>query len=301
MRKIAVACVILFSLSAVCFAIIGKQIYPFTMQDEWGNKFKFTKAPERIISCMPSVTEMLFALSLDKKIVGVTENCNYPPQAKELEKVGRDQMNLEIIVSLKPDLVVMFGGAQATEIKKFRAFGLPVFVVDPKTVYSVMHSITLLGEATNREHAAYALTEKMERKLNWVAAQVRSSKKKRPRVFVEVWHKPLLTASGGTFVGDVIEKAGGINIAKNAKGPYPEFSFEKLIAADPDVIIIPRQNVPSPDSILNDGRWKKLRAVKEGRVLFIDADLLARPGPRVGLAVEEIAKFLYEWGEKDES
>ncbi len=275
--------------------MIGKQIYPLTVKDEWGNKVKFTKAPERIISCMPNITEILYKLDLGDEIVGVTENCNYPPEAKGKEKVGRDTMNLEKIVSLKPDLIVMLGGAQAPDIKKFRSMGLPVFVIDPETVRGVMYSITLLGEATNRPHAAYSIDENMARKLDWVVARVRASGKKRPRVFMEVWHKPLITASKGTFLNDVIEKAGGVNIAANAQAKYPEYSFEKLISADPDVIIIPKQNISTTEQIYNDGKWKKLRAVQNKRVLLVDADVISRPGPRIVSAVDEIATFLYEW------
>ncbi len=286
--------------SISAYAVIGRQTYPFKMKDEWGNIFKFTAAPKRIISCMPSITETLFALDLDSEIVGVTENCDYPEAAKSKEKVGRDRMNLEKIVSLAPDLIVMYGPAQGPDIKKFRSLGLPVFVVDPETVWSVLTTIDVLGEATNRVHAAYGLNEKLKRKLNWAASRVSGSKKARPRVFVEINHRPLITAAKGTFVNDVIEKAGGVNIAKSASGKYPEYSFEKLLAADPDAIIIPKQNISNEDQIMKDGRWLKLKAVRNGRVLFIDADLLTRPGPRVGVAVEQIAEFLYQWTATDE-
>jgi iron complex transport system substrate-binding protein len=281
--------------SQTSFGFIGKQTYPFKMKDEWGNVFKFTAAPKRIISCMPSITEMLYALDLDDEIVGVTENCNYPEAAKTKEKVGRDRMNLEKIISLKPDLIVMLGSTQGPDIRKFRSMGLPVFVIDPQTVWGALASLDRLGEATSRIHAAYGLNEKLKRKLNWTASRVKASKKSRPKVFVEIWHKPLITASAGTFVNDVIEKAGGNNIAKNAIGKFPEYSFEKLLAADPDAIIIPRQNVNDEGQITNDGRWQKLKAVRSGRVLFIDADILTRPGPRSGIAVETIATFLYSW------
>jgi iron complex transport system substrate-binding protein len=285
---------------SIAFGVKGKQIYPFTMKDGWGYKIKFVSPPKRIISCMPSITEILYKLDLEDEIVGVTEHCNFPEEAEEKDKVGRDKMNLEKVVSLKPDLIIMFGDAQSADIKRFKSFGLPVFVINPETVDEVMYSITLLGKAGNRPHAAYALTEKIERKLKWTAVRIKDSEKPKPKVFVEVWHKPLITAANKTFLNDVIERAGGINVAKWAKGKYPEYSFEKLIAADPDVIIIPKQNVPSEDSIYNDSRWNELRAVKNRRVLFIDADLMSRPGPRIAYAVEEIATFLYEWDKEKE-
>jgi len=290
-NKLLMALAVIIALTSACYAAFMMTTYPLKIKDDSGFTLKLEKAPERIVSCMPSITEMLFKLDLGKRIVGVTENCNYPPEAKDIAKVGRDQMNLEKIVSLKPDLVVMLGSAQRSDINRLRSFGLPVFVVNPKTVRDVMYSMTMLGEVTNREHAAYSVTEDFDRKLGWVSAKVAG--KKKPRVFVEVWGRPLMTAAGGTFINDVIEKAGGINIAKYAKGPYPEYSFEKLIAEDPDVIIIPKQNVSTSEAIYRDGQWKKLRAVQKMRVLFIDADILSRPGPRIVSAVKEIATFLY--------
>lgn len=299
--KLLITVAVIACLASVCLASFSRQTYPLTIKDESGRAIKLPKAPERIISCMPSITEMLFKLGLGKKVVGVTENCNYPLDAKKIEKVGRDQMNLEKIVSLKPDLIVMLGSAQPSDIKYLRSFGLPVFVLDPKTVNGVMHSIALLGDACDRQHAAYAVTEDFQRKLEWVAARAGKAGGKKPRVFVEVWHRPLITAAGGTFLNDVIEKAGGINIAKKAKGPYPEYSFEKLIAEDPDAIIIPGQNVPTSEAIYKDGKWMKLRAVQNGRVLFIDADIMSRPGPRMILAVDQIASFLYGTEVKNEN
>jgi len=278
----------------------NRQVYPMTMKDEWGHSIKFKKPPERIISCMPSITEMLFAIGIEDKIVGVTENCNYPEEAKKIEKVGRVKMNLEKIVSLKPDLIIMLGGAQEEDIKKFRKFGLPVFIIDPEDVEGIMYSFTKLGMVTNKPHAAYKITNWMERRLKWTEVRIKNADKKKPTVFVEICHKPLMTASKNTLINDIIELAGGENIAYWVKGKYPEYSLEKLIKKDPDVIIIPKQNVKNESVIYNDSRWQKLTAVRNKRVLFIDADIISRPTSRVIIAIEKIAEFLYQFGEKDE-
>ena len=279
----------------------NKQVYPMYVKDEWGHSIKLKKAPERIISCMPSITEMLFDLDLGDRIVGVTENCNYPEEAKKIEKVGRVKMNLEKVISLKPDLIVMLGSAQEGDIKKLRKFGLPVFVIDPEDVEGIMYSYTKLGIATNRPHAAYQITQRMERSLNWTKARIKNEgREKKPTVFIEIIHKPLMTASKDTFIHEVIESAGGENIAYWVKGKYPEYSIEKLIKKDPDVIIIPRQNIKNENVIYNDSRWQKLTAVKNKRVLFIDADIVSRPTARVADAVDEIAEFIYLFGGEDE-
>lgn len=278
----------------------NKLIYPLVVEDEWGYKIKFFKPPQRIISCMPSITEMLFALGLEKKIVGVTSNCDYPEAAKKKPKVGKEKMNIEKIVSLKPDLVVMLGSAQREDIRKARKFRLPVFVINPNSVDDVMISLWKLGTATNRQHAAYSITERIKRRLKWIEVRIKKTEKSPPTVFVEVWHRPLTTASKGTFIDDVIGLSGGINIAHNTKGKYPTYSMEKLIKIDPDVIIIPEQNVHYPKDIYRDFKWAQLTAIKEKRVLFIDADILSRPGPRIIKAIEEIMEFIYEEGNSSE-
>ncbi len=278
----------------------NKQVYPMTVKDEWGHAIKLYGPPERIISCMPSITEMLFDLGLGKKVVGVTENCDYPEETKKIEKVGRVKMNLEKVISLKPDLIVMLGSAQADDIKKFRKFGLPVFIIDPEDVEGIMYSYTKLGIVTGRPHAAYQVNERIQRSLKWTEVQIENSEKEAPTVFVEICHKPLMTASKDTLINDIIELAGGKNIAYWVKGKYPEYSIEKLIKKDPDVIIIPKQNVKNEDVIYNDSRWQKLTAVKNKRVLFIDADIISRPTLRVKDAIYKIAEFMYRFGEEEE-
>lgn len=280
----------------------NKQVYPMKLKDEWGYVVKFNNPPKRIISCMPSITEMLFDLDLGDKIVGVTENCNYPEEAKKIEKVGRVRMDLEKVISLKPDLIVMLGSAQEDDIKKFRKFGLPVFVIDPEDVEGVMYSYTRLGIATNHPHAAYQITQRMKRSLKWTEARIKKEgREKKPTVFIEISHKPLMTASKSTFIQDIIDLAGGENIAYWVKGKYPAYSIEKLIKKDPDVIIVPNQNIKNENVIYNDSRWQKLTAVKNKRVLFIDADIISRPTSRVVNAIDEIAEFIYLFGEENEN
>ncbi|MCX5726707.1 MAG: cobalamin-binding protein [Candidatus Saganbacteria bacterium] len=287
---------IVLLLSGIPSFAYNRITYPLTVTDESGGKLKLTKAPERIISCMPSITEMLFAMGLEGKIAGVTEHCNYPEAAKKITKVGRDKMNIEAMVNLKPDLVVMLGSAQADDIRKARKFGLPVYVIDPKSVNGIMFSFNKLGTATGRPNASYSVNERMKRKLDWIAVRIKQYRKRRPSVFVEIWHRPLTSASGGTFIDDVIRLSGGINIAREAKGEYPQFSIEKLIKIDPDAIIIPEKNIRSQAEIYNDFMWSKLKAVKNKKVLFIDADIISRPGPRVVSAIEKIMEFIYSEG-----
>jgi iron complex transport system substrate-binding protein len=255
----------------------------------------FASYPQRIVSGIPSATEMLFALDLGDQVVGVTTNCNYPPEAKKKEKVGGFFLNAEKIVSLKPDLVVMIEDAQKPDIHKLKSFGLPVFALNPHTVDDVAESLIQLGEKTGKKWKA----EVLARRIRYSAARFRPKVfsldfiLRRPRVLVVVGYKPLIVAGGGTFIDDIIKCAGAENIAAGARAAYPEFSLEKLLQADPGFLVIP-EGILSLQEIKADNRWQKLAAVKNGRILFINADILSRPGPRVGEAIEKIARFVHE-------
>lgn len=240
--------------------------------------------PQRIISSMPSITEMLFALDLGDRVVGVTTNCNYPPEALKKEKVGGFFLNLEKVVSLKPDLIIMLEDAQKREIKRFKDYGLPVYTINPHTVAEVMNSLLELGKVTGKEKKAKVLVAGMRRRLRIVVL-------KRPRVLAVVGYNPLIVGGGGTFIDDVINYAGAENITGKAKAAYPQYSFEKLLEENPEYIIIP-EGVVKREEIERDNRWQSLKAVKNNKILFINADILSRPGPRVVEAVEEIAKFI---------
>ena len=228
-------------------------------------------------------------------MVGVTSNCNYPPEAKKKEKIGGFFLNLEKAVSLKPDLIIMLEDAQKRDIEKFKHYGLPVYTINPRKVDEVMNSLIKLGELTGKKRSAERLVADMKEKI--AAARPKGIglifTLKRPKVLAVVGNNPLIVVGGGTFIDDIIEYAGGMNIAKEAKAAYPQFSFEKLMQENPDYIIVP-EGVIKSDEIKEDSRWQRLAAVKNNRILFIDADILSRPGPRVVEAIEEIAKFLHD-------
>ena len=248
-------------------------------------------SPQRIISGMPSITEMLFALELDDRIVGVTTNCNYPPAAKEKEKVGGFFLNLEKVVSLKPDLVILLDGAQEKDIERFIEYGLPVYTVDPASVVGVVETIDELGVLTGVEDRAEWLADRMEERIR--AVEERLYGLPRRRVLVVVGYKPLIVVGRGNFIDDILNYAGAWNMAADARAAYPQYSFEKLLEQDPEYIIIP-QGLISQQEISRDRRWQGLSAVRNDRVLFINDDILSRPGPRVVEAIEQIADFIHE-------
>lgn len=261
--------------------------------------------PKRIVSGLPSITEMLFVLELDDRIVGVTTNCNYPPEAKKKEKIGRFILNLEKIVSLKPDLVVMLEDAQKKDIKRFKEFGLNVYTINPKSVNDVMNSLKDLGKITGQKKQAQKVVNQMKARLSKVKKQVRAHrpglaevlrvwkpKQKGRKALVVVGYDPLIVAGGGTFIDDILKHAGVKNLAYRSRAAYPQYSFEQLVKENPPYIII-AQGLVSEKQLKRDRRWKALDAIKNDQILFIDADIISRPGPRVVEVIEQIAEFIY--------
>jgi len=249
--------------------------------------------PQRIVSGMPSITEMLFALGVGDRVVGVTTNCNYPPGAKRKTKVGGFFLNLETVAALKPDLVLMIEDAQKKDIERFRNYGLNVRTIDPKTVEGVLTALLEVGKMTGTEKEANDLAAALRRRIE------KSHRSRldlsfilsRPRVLAIVGAEPLVVAGGGTFIDDILKYVGADNIAGRAKAAYPQFSYEQLLTDDPEYLIVPAGLVKK-SQLAKDGRWQKISAVRNGRVLNINADIISRPGPRVAEAIETIASFL---------
>jgi len=247
--------------------------------------------PKKIISGIPSVTEILFALGAGGQVIGVTTNCNYPPPAKNKIKVGDFFLNVEKIVALKPDLVVLLEEAQKTDVQRLKSFGLNVFTINPHSLDELAQSYIILGEKVGRRWQGEQLAAQLRRQAGRYKPRAFSLDfvLRRPRLLIVVGYRPLIVVGGGSFIDDIIKAAGAENIAGEARMAYPEYSFEKLLQIDPDFIVLPN-NI----GVNNDPRWQLLSAVKKNRILMIDPDILSRPGPRVVLAIEKIARFIRE-------
>jgi iron complex transport system substrate-binding protein len=268
--------------------------FPVTVKDDVGRKITVSKEPQRIISTAPSVTEILFALGLNEKIVGVTTLCNYPEEAKTKEKIGTFQSpNIEKILSLKPDIVIATGGVQRQTVEKLEQLGIPVFVSYPRTMEEVIRSIYTIGRITGAEESAKKLAFDLKLRVAKVTSKVSKARVK-PKVFFELWNEPLMSAGPGSFIDDIIRKAGGINIAGSSKSAYPIFSLEQLVKEDPDVIIGAESSMgANPLDVSKRPGWDTLKAVKNKKVFTINDDIVFRAGPRLVLALEIIARYLH--------
>ncbi len=251
----------------------------------------------RIISLAPSTTEILFALGLDAQIVGVSTFCNYPPEVAAKEKIGTfSQPNIEKILSLKPDLIFCTGLEQAPVVRELKQLGFDVYVSDPANFGELFRSIIDIGKRTQREKEAALLIAKMQAALDEIGSRISAVPlDSRPRIFVEIWNEPLMTAGKGSFVDELITLAGGVNIAYDAPRPYSYFNPEHVIRRNPDVILLTYMVTSQTiESLKRRLGWQGLSAVRHNRIYNdISSDILLRPGPRLAEGLKELNKRLY--------
>jgi len=271
-------------------SLFNKEI---TVKDDMGREISLPKVPTRIVSIAPANTEFLFALGLEDKIVGVTDWCNYPAAALSKEKVG-DFLNpsLEQIVSLKPDLVVA-ASLHKEVVLQLDALNIPTIVLDALSIEQVLANADLLGVATGATKAANKLKQDIQDVLKEVADKVAAVKTEdRPVVYYEVWYDPIMTAGPGTFIDELITKAGGINVAGATHGKYPVMALEELLTKQPDVIFYGHA-METAEQLMNRANWGGIPAIQTGSIYLLDEDVILRPGPRIAHGLLEMAKILH--------
>ncbi|MEN6356983.1 MAG: cobalamin-binding protein [Armatimonadota bacterium] len=262
--------------------------YPMKVKDARGKVITLKTKPMRIVSIAPSNTEILYALGLNRRVVGVTKYCDYPPEAASKPKVGDMNISAESVLALRPDLVIAHSYINAGVITRLEKLGLKVFAVDPKTIDQVMRDIRTIGRITGRPKTAESIVLKMKRKI----AAVKSSrlKQKSERVLVVIQANPLWAAGPKTFVDEMIGLAHATNIAHDARPGFVTFSKELAVSRNPDVIITGQKQ--DAHYFLTDPAWKQTSAAKHGRVFVIDNDLLVRPGPRLAYGLVKLNQAL---------
>jgi len=285
-------------LSAMFIGISGISLaneFPLTITDDLNREVTITKQPERIISLSPANTEILFALELGKKVVGITNICNYPAQAQEKEKIGDyNNPNLEKIIELEPDLILASHGNPTELIDQLERLNYTVVGLNPKNIDDIISSITMVGKITGNVKESARLTEEMEEKIEAVLSKTSSLvENNKPRVLYVVWYKPLWTAGSGTFIDELIQKAGGINIAGDVAG-WPQISLETVLKKNPQVVIVGEGHPGGlVETVKREGVLWITDAFKYNKIYTIDADIVSRTGPRIVDALEEMAKIIH--------
>jgi cobalamin transport system substrate-binding protein len=274
--------------------LAGGPARALTLVDMQGRAVTMPTLPQRIVSLVPSVTELIFALGAEDRLVGVTDFCDFPPAARLKPSVGgMITPSLETIVALRADLVVATdSGNRRDTFEQLARLGLPVYLVHANRLTQVMDVTARLGELTERQAAVAALRARLTRRIEAVAKAV--GERRRPRVLYVLWPEPLMVPGRDALVTELLALAGGVSITAGEPSDYPRFSIEAAVARAPEVILLARHGTGSAP-IARD-RWDALTslpAVKAGRVHAVDGNVMHRYGPRIVDGLEELARVIH--------
>ncbi|MDF2960882.1 MAG: transporter substrate-binding protein [Paenibacillus sp.] len=273
-------------------------VYPYKIKDATGKEFTFDKAPARIVSVSPSETEMLFALGLGDRVVGVSDFCDFPAEAAAKPKMGSIvKPNEESLIAANADIVLSGVSLKTPAVEQLRGLNVNVFKVEPKTMDDVMSNILMFGQLFNKQEQAEKVVASMKASRQKVSDAVKNLKpEQKKRVFIEF--SPGWTVGKGEFIDELITLAGGINIASDSQG-YMQINEEKVIADNPQVILYPKDLLDDKSkktldqAIKERSGWEKIEAVKTNRFVGLDKNLMSRPGPRMADSLVDIAKGIY--------
>lgn len=268
-----------------------------SVTDDMGRPVELPRRISRVVSLAPANTEIVYAVGAGAKLVGIDDFSNYPAETASVAKVGGyGEINVEAVIALKPDLVLASSMHKAP-VEQLEAVGVKTMVVEPHTLDDVYQDIELLARVLGVEQKGKDVVAAVRAKIAAVQAKVKDIPvAERPVVFYEVWGNPLMSAGPNTYTHQIIELAGGRNLTADATMDYPIIGYEVVVARDPQVIVFPTFHgavIPDPASLAERPGWSAVAAVRDGNIQVIDADIMSRGGPRLGEAIEAMAKLIY--------
>lgn len=281
--------ILLHLLSLLLFRTADGQI---SVTDDLQRNVAISAPVRRIVSLAPSVTETLFAVGAGEQVIGVTDYCNYPPEASTKTSVGGViHPSIEAIIGLNPDLIVLsMEGNVREDFGHLTGLNIPVFVTNPRTVDGIYKSITDLGTLTGRDREAASLVQSLQGKAQ--AARGRLPTERKRTMFI-VSLQPLIVVGAGTFLAELLELAGADNIAAHSSSTYPTYSREAVVVQNPQVILMMADLIDDPRELLKIfPEWKNLAATQTGNIHRIDSDIVSRPGPRALTALEMLSGII---------
>jgi iron complex transport system substrate-binding protein len=270
---------------------IVKTQFPLKVTDFLGREVTIEKEPQRIVSLAPSTTELIYALGAGNKVVGVTDFDNYPPEVKDVPKVGGFKgPNVEAITAQKPDIIFASTLSGKEQMESLEKMGIPVVMLEAKNIDQIYQSIKIIGQITGTEKKGEELIKQMQDKIKEINDKVKDLPK--VSVFYLVSLDGNWTAGKGTFIDELINLAGGKNVAEDVNG-WAQYSVEELVKKNPDVIIT-SPHAGDVKDIKNMAGYKDTNAVKNDKIFVIsNDDIISRASNRIVLGLEEIAKFLH--------
>ena len=264
---------------------------PVEYRDELGRRVLLRGVPQRIVSLAPSLTETLFALGLGDRVAGVTNYCDYPPEASTRPRVGGPiNPDLEQIVSLHPDVVLATRSINRHEtVTALDRLGVAVYTTDPRTVEDVVASTRRLGQLLGAEERGDALAASLDERLAELAHRLAGHAPR--RVFFVVWTDPIISTGPHTFLADALRHAGAESVVKSDQD-WPQINIEEILRQEPDYLVFTAAHPDDAQSTINEVRkrpgWSSLAAVRADHFVVV-SDALARPAPRMVDAIEELA------------
>ncbi len=286
MRLLAVLALTLLSLPMAAGAL--------TVTDQTGRDLVLHAPPARVISLVPSVTEILFTIGAQDRLVGVTDFCDFPADARRKPSVGGMLApSLEGMVALKPDLVVATtAGNRHETFDQLARLKIPVYLVNPITVADVLDLLARLGRLTDRAEAADHVVTTLRERIQAVSDRVAG--RPRPRVLYVLWPDPLIVPARGALVSELIGLAGGDSVTADGGQGYPRYSMEAALARNPEVIILASHGSErSPLSRTKWERFSQVPAISAGRLYTADGNLMHRYGPRIVDGLEALARMIH--------
>ena len=261
--------------------------------DDSGRRVPFPSHIDRIVSLAPNLTEIVFAVGAGNTVVGDTTYCDFPSEAKNVEKVGDTlHPSLEKIIALRPQVVLVSTASQLQVFtEQLKSHQIEVFVTDPHDLDGVFNSISQVGEIVGKQDGAKALVAKLRARSLAVETAVQPLPK--IRTFYQLSAEPLYTAGHDSFATDLMRRAGADSVTADVPGAWPKYSAESALAAKPEAIILPTGGSMGNGNTNVAEALKNSPAVRQGRVYKINDDHLVRPGPRAVEGLEEMAKALH--------
>ena len=259
--------------------------------DGAGRPVRVPSSVSRIVSLAPSVTEILFALGLGDRVVGVTDFCDYPPAAAARPRIGGIiNPDLEKIVSLHPDLAVAtMSGNLRDDAERLERLGIPVYTIGTPTVPAMLVTLRAVGDLLGASQPAATLASSLQARID--AVRSAAVARRRPRTLYVIEPDPLIAPGGGTFLGEALAIAGADLVTADSTAGWAQYDIEKVIGWKPEVILTPEANREWARRVPGMDRWKGVPAVAARRV-FVISDAIQHPGPRMVDGIEEVARLL---------
>jgi iron complex transport system substrate-binding protein len=263
-----------------------------SVEDFLGRKVQLAAPAQRIVALAPHIVENIYSAGAGDKLVGVVSYSNYPPAARTLAEVGSyNAFSLESIISLRPDLIVMWGSGNGIQaLEKLESLGIPVYVSEPRKLADVPRSIRALGQLAGTEQ----VSEKEALRIETVFAELREQygERRQLSVLYEIWNEPLQTLNGEHLISQVITLCGGRNIFADARTLAPRVNLESVLERNPDIIVASGMSQQRPEWLDDWKIYPSLAAVENNALFFVDPDLIQRPTARVLLGARGLCELI---------